>query len=149
MDHGADDVRPHDLTARLLGLDDFRVLTVVQVGGELEVLIETMEAVTGCQRCEVLAARPGVGSTWSATSSARGVRCCWCGSNGCGAAVSRPVRRGRGRRPAGAYGRPSAANRGLGACWLVSVLVTGLQGGLRAEFTYRHNGGRVTGGRRW
>jgi transposase len=58
MDHGTD-VRPHDLTARLLGLDDFRVLTAAEVGGELEVLIETTEAVTGCRRCGVLAAPHG------------------------------------------------------------------------------------------
>ena len=58
MDHGTD-VRLHDLTARLLGLDDFVVLSAGEVGGELEVLIETIETATGCRRCGVLATAHG------------------------------------------------------------------------------------------
>lgn len=58
MDHGTD-ARPHDLTARLLGLDDFVVLTAAEVGGELEVLVETTETITGCRRCGVVAVAHG------------------------------------------------------------------------------------------
>jgi transposase len=58
MDHGTHD-RPHDLTAQLLGLDGFVVLTAAEVGGELEVLVETTQTVTGCRRCGVLAAAHG------------------------------------------------------------------------------------------
>jgi transposase len=48
--------RLHDsTTTRLLGLPGFRVLAAGVVGGELEVLIETGEAVTGCPCCGVLA----------------------------------------------------------------------------------------------
>jgi len=45
MDHGTD-VRLHDLTARLLGLDDFVVLSAGEVSGELEVLVETIKGPT-------------------------------------------------------------------------------------------------------
>ncbi len=44
-----------DLTGRLLGLPGFAVLVVAEYGGELELLIETTEAVTGCPRCGVRA----------------------------------------------------------------------------------------------
>ena len=39
----------------LLGLDGFVVLSAVEVAGEVEVLVETTESVTGCPRCGVVA----------------------------------------------------------------------------------------------
>ena len=74
MDHGTD-VRLHDLTARLLGLDDFVVLTAGEVGGELEVLVETIETIetaTGC--CGVLATAHGRGEHPAPACRSRGCR---------------------------------------------------------------------------
>ncbi len=39
-----------------LGLPGFVVLAAGEYGGELELLVETTESVTGCPRCEVVAA---------------------------------------------------------------------------------------------
>ncbi|MFL5334997.1 MAG: ISL3 family transposase [Geminicoccaceae bacterium] len=44
-----------ELAGRLFGLPGFAVLVVAEYGGELELLIEMTEAVTGCPRCGVLA----------------------------------------------------------------------------------------------
>lgn len=56
----ATDTRPPgDLTARMLGLPGFRVLTAGEVGGELEVLIETVGDTIGCGRCGVPAVPHG------------------------------------------------------------------------------------------
>lgn len=56
VDHGID--RP-DLAARMLGLPGFVVLAAGEVAGELELLIETGAALTGCPRCGVLATAHG------------------------------------------------------------------------------------------
>ncbi len=52
-----DGVRPDDgdLAARMLGLPGFVVLGAGDVLDELEVLVETLETVTGCPRCGVVA----------------------------------------------------------------------------------------------
>lgn len=44
-----------DLAGRLLGLPGFAVLTVADYGGEIEMMIETTESVTGCPRCGTVA----------------------------------------------------------------------------------------------
>ena len=51
--------QPVDLAARMLGLPGFRVLAAGEVGDELELLIETVETVTGCPRCGVIATAHG------------------------------------------------------------------------------------------
>ena len=47
------------VAAAMLGLVPFVVLSAGRVGGELEVLIETVEASTGCPGCGVVAAAHG------------------------------------------------------------------------------------------
>ena len=60
MQEHATHARPTDsTTARLLGLHGFRVLGAGEVGGELEVLVETDESVTGCRRCGAVATPHG------------------------------------------------------------------------------------------
>ncbi len=44
-----------DLAGRLLGLPGFAVLMVADYGGEIEMMIETTESVTGCPQCGTLA----------------------------------------------------------------------------------------------
>jgi len=44
-----------DVAGRLLGLPGFAVLAVAEVGGEVELLIETTESVAGCPVCGVVA----------------------------------------------------------------------------------------------
>ena len=44
-----------DAATRALGLPGFVVLAAAEYGGELELLIETAESVTGCPRCGVVA----------------------------------------------------------------------------------------------
>jgi transposase len=50
---------PTVVPAAMLGLPGFRVLAAVEVGGELELLVETTAAVTGCSSCGVLATAHG------------------------------------------------------------------------------------------
>ncbi len=54
MEHQAT-AEPVDVAARILGLPGFVVLAAGEVGGELELLVETAEAVTGCPCCGVVA----------------------------------------------------------------------------------------------
>jgi hypothetical protein len=42
-------------TAVLLGLDGFRVLAAAEVGGEVELLVETTASLVGCPTCGVVA----------------------------------------------------------------------------------------------
>jgi hypothetical protein len=51
----ADDAADDPATVVVVGLPGFVVLAVGEFGGELEVLIETTESVTGCPRCGVVA----------------------------------------------------------------------------------------------
>jgi hypothetical protein len=44
---------------RMLGLASFVVLAAVEFGGELELLVETTESVTGCPSCGVIATAHG------------------------------------------------------------------------------------------
>ena len=44
-----------DLAGRLLGLPGFAVLAVADYGGEIEMLVEITESVTGCPRCGTVA----------------------------------------------------------------------------------------------
>lgn len=46
---------PVDLATATLGLPGFVVLAAAEYGGELELLVETTESVTGCPRCGVVA----------------------------------------------------------------------------------------------
>ncbi len=39
------------LAGRLLGLPGFAVVTVADYGGEIEMMIETTESLSGCPRC--------------------------------------------------------------------------------------------------
>ena len=70
------------LPAAMLGISGLVVLAVGEYGGELELLVETSESVTGCPRCGVVAVAHG----------RRGGRCCWCGASGCGGAPNRRAR---------------------------------------------------------
>lgn len=53
MEHQAS--AENGVAARMLGLDGFVVLTAGEYGGELELLVETTETVTGCPACGVVA----------------------------------------------------------------------------------------------
>jgi hypothetical protein len=46
---GEDDTT--SMTAALVGLAGFRLLTAAEVGGELELLVETTTELVGCPRC--------------------------------------------------------------------------------------------------
>jgi hypothetical protein len=60
VDDHATHARVDELTTtRLLGLPGFVVVAAGEVGGELEVLIETTQTVTGCPDCGVLAVPHG------------------------------------------------------------------------------------------
>ncbi len=47
------------LPAAMLGISGLVVLAVGEYGGELELLVETSESVTGCPRCGVVAVAHG------------------------------------------------------------------------------------------
>jgi len=81
------------LPARMLGLDGFEVLAAGEVGGELELLVQTTDTLTGCPGCGVVATAQDAVTISCATSPRRVGRCCWCGASGCGAAGSRRARR--------------------------------------------------------
>lgn len=87
------------INAVLLGLDGFVVLAAEVVGSGLELLVETVEDVTGCPRCGQVATAHAVESTLSVTCRSAAGRGDLVGPSGCGAARSRAVCSGPGRKP--------------------------------------------------
>lgn len=80
------------LPAAMLGISGLVVLAVGEYGGELELLVETSESVTGCPRCGVVAVAHGRREHLVRETPRRGGRCCWCGASGCGGAPNRRAR---------------------------------------------------------
>src|SRR5687767_13395753 len=77
------------LNAALLGLDGFVVVTTAEVGGELELLVETTADLVGCPGCGAVARAKDRRPTWvrdlpcSAVSRASAATACWAGGRWC------------------------------------------------------------------
>ena len=80
-----------------LGLDGFVLLAAAAVGGELELLVETDEAVTGCPTCGLVATAHGRREHLVRDVPLAGCRWRSCGPSGSGAAPTRSVQSGPGR----------------------------------------------------
>jgi hypothetical protein len=81
----------HDATAVsavMLGLPGFVVVAAAEVGGKLELVVETTGTVTGCPDVVWWPPRMAVQIIWFATSRPRVGRCCCCGASGSGAAMT-------------------------------------------------------------
>jgi transposase len=67
------------VTAVLFGLDGFTVLTAVDAGGELEVLVETTADLVGCPECGAVARAKDRRPTWvrDLPIGGRPVVICW------------------------------------------------------------------------
>ena len=79
------------LDAALLGLDGFVVRTCAEVGGELELLIETTADLVGCPQCGAVARATDRRPTWVRDLPLGGRWCC-AGGSGSGAARTRSAR---------------------------------------------------------
>ena len=86
-----------DPATAALGLPGFVVLAAGEYGGELELLVETTESVTGWLRCGVVVTLHDRKARLVRDLPAGGRRWCWCGSSGSGAARNRDAPIGPGR----------------------------------------------------
>ena len=86
-----------DPASMALGLPGFVVLAAGQYGGELELLVETTESVSGCPRCGVVATLHDRRPRLVRDLPAGGRPWCWSGSSGSGAARNRDAPSGPGR----------------------------------------------------
>jgi hypothetical protein len=84
----------------LLGLDGFvvRAQLLDEDSDEWWLVVETTEDRAWCPTCGVRAVGHGRRRVKVRDLQSLTGRSCWCGPKGCGAAPSRPVRQGRGRR---------------------------------------------------
>jgi hypothetical protein len=74
---GQDDTT--SMTAALVGLAGFRLLSAAQVGGELELLVETTAELVGCPRCGAVGRAKDRRPTWvrDLPVGGRAVVLCW------------------------------------------------------------------------
>ncbi len=86
------------VTAAFFGLDGFVVLAAAEVGGELELLVETTADLVGCRECGAVARAKDRRPTWvrDLPIGGRPVVICW--NSGSGAARTRRARSRPGRR---------------------------------------------------
>jgi hypothetical protein len=80
------------LDAALLGLDGFVVVATAEVGGELELLVETSADLVGCPGCGAVARAKDRRPTWVRDLPIGGRRWCCAGGSGSGAVRTRGVR---------------------------------------------------------